>query len=54
MELCHTLTAEDEQAFEQLWRRAGLSVDWTMTYATIGEAAQRVAAACLPAEPRPG
>ena len=35
-------TAEDEQAFEDLWRRAGLSVDWTMTYATIGEAAQRV------------
>jgi valyl-tRNA synthetase len=43
VELCHRLTAEDEQAFEQLWRRAGLSVDWTMTYATIGEAAQRVA-----------
>jgi valyl-tRNA synthetase len=37
------LTAEDERAFEDLWRRAGLSVDWTMTYATIGEAAQRVA-----------
>jgi valyl-tRNA synthetase len=43
VELCHRLTAEDEQAFEELWRRAGLSVDWTMTYATIGEAAQRVA-----------
>jgi valyl-tRNA synthetase len=43
VELCHRLTAEDEQAFEQLWRRAGLSVDWTMTYATIGESAQRVA-----------
>ncbi|HXY91593.1 MAG TPA: valine--tRNA ligase [Acidimicrobiia bacterium] len=40
--LCHRLTAEDEQAFEELWRRAGLSVDWSMTYATIGEAAQRV------------
>ena len=42
VELCHRLTAEDERAFEDLWRRAGLSVDWTMTYATIGEAAQRV------------
>ena len=54
VELCHRLTAEDEQAFEDLWRRAGLSVDWTMTYATIGEAAQRVVAAGVPAEPRPG
>src|SRR5262245_34888578 len=42
VELCHGLTATDEQAFEELWRRAGLSVDWSMTYATIGEAAQRV------------
>lgn len=35
IELCERLTAEDEKAFEQLWRRLGLSVDWTMTYATI-------------------
>jgi valyl-tRNA synthetase len=42
VELCHRLTETDEQAFERLWRRAGLSVDWSMTYATIGEAAQRV------------
>jgi valyl-tRNA synthetase len=41
VELCHRLTSEDEQAFEQLWRHLGLSVDWTMTYATIGERAQR-------------
>src|SRR6201989_2952062 len=34
VERCETLTAEDEQAFEDLWRRAGLSVDWTLTYAT--------------------
>ncbi len=42
VELCEKLTAEDEQAFEQVWRRLGLSVDWSMTYTTIGEHAQRV------------
>ncbi len=35
IELCERLTAEDEKAFEELWRRLGLSVDWSMTYATI-------------------
>ena len=42
VELCTRLTAEDEQAFENLWRHLGLSVDWTMTYTTIGKEAQRV------------
>jgi valyl-tRNA synthetase len=42
IELCTRLTIEDEKAFEHLWRYLGLSVDWSMTYATIGEAAQRV------------
>jgi len=42
VELCETLTAEDEKAFERLWRQLGLSVDWSMTYTTIGEHAQRV------------
>ena len=42
VELCEMLTAEDEKAFERLWRRLGLSVDWSMTYTTIGERAQRV------------
>ncbi len=42
IELCHTLTTEDEQVFEDLWRTLGLSVDWSMTYATISDAAQRV------------
>jgi valyl-tRNA synthetase len=42
VELCLKLTGADEQAFEDLWRRAGLSVDWSMTYTTIGERAQRV------------
>jgi valyl-tRNA synthetase len=42
VELCLKLTAADEHVFEELWRRAGLSVDWSMTYTTIGERAQRV------------
>jgi valyl-tRNA synthetase len=41
--LCETLTAEDEQVFEDLWRMAGLSVDWSLQYATIDQRAQRVA-----------
>lgn len=43
IELCNRLTVEDEKAFEDLWRRLGLSVDWSMTYATIDEHCQRVA-----------
>jgi valyl-tRNA synthetase len=42
VELCLRLTESDEQAFEQLWRRLGLSVDWSMTYTTIGSLAQRI------------
>ena len=30
VELCHELTAIDEAAFEELFRRLGLSVDWTL------------------------
>ena len=39
--LCTGLTIEDEKAFEELFRHLGLSVDWTQTYTTIGERAQR-------------
>jgi valyl-tRNA synthetase len=42
IELCARLTAEDEKAFETLWRHLGLSVDWSMTYATIGRRAQHL------------
>jgi valyl-tRNA synthetase len=42
IELCNRLTVEDEKAFEALWKFLGLSVDWSMTYATIGRRAQRV------------
>jgi valyl-tRNA synthetase len=41
VELCLRLTETDERAFEDLWRGLGLSVDWSMTYTTIGERAQR-------------
>ncbi|MER3388939.1 MAG: valine--tRNA ligase [Microcella sp.] len=43
IELCERLTVEDEKQFEDLWRTLGLSVDWTQTYRTIGEPAQRAA-----------
>jgi len=42
IELCQRLTEEDEVKFEELWRRLGLSVDWSLTYRTIGDDAQRV------------
>src|SRR6266851_2541445 len=42
IELCARLTAEDEKAFEHLWTYLGLSVDWSMTYATISPRSQRV------------
>ncbi len=41
LELCEQLVAEDEAAFEELWRRLGLSVDWSLTYTTVGPAARR-------------
>ncbi|MFI4977619.1 MAG: valine--tRNA ligase [Solirubrobacterales bacterium] len=42
VELCLALTETDERAFEELWRTLGLSVDWSMTYTTIGTLAQRI------------
>jgi len=43
IELCEKLTAEDEKQFEALWRDLGLSVDWSLTYRTIGHEAQLAA-----------
>ncbi|MEV4812711.1 valine--tRNA ligase [Micromonospora avicenniae] len=40
IELCERLTVADEQVFELLWRRLGLSVDWSFTYTTIGRMAR--------------
>src|SRR6266540_6761446 len=42
IEICTQLTVEDEKAFEHLWRFLGLSVDWSMTYATISKSSQCV------------
>jgi valyl-tRNA synthetase len=42
VELCLRLTKTDERAFEDLWRGLGLSVDWSMTYTTIGSRAQQI------------
>src|SRR5438477_8295499 len=42
IELCNRLTTEDEKAFERLWRYLGLSVDWSMTYRTIGDDARAI------------
>jgi valyl-tRNA synthetase len=39
--LCEALVAEDEKVFEEVWRRLGLSVDWTQYYTTISPEAQR-------------
>ncbi len=43
VELCMQLTEEDEHAFEQLWRRVGLSVDWSNVYRTISETSRATA-----------
>ena len=42
IELCHELAGEDEKVFEALFRRLGLSVDWTRTYETINDHSRRV------------
>ena len=47
VELCETLTQEDEKGFEALWRHLGLSVDWRHHYQTIGKDAQLVAQAAF-------
>ncbi|GAA2728171.1 valine--tRNA ligase [Actinocorallia aurantiaca] len=40
IELCERLTEVDEKAFEEMWRRVGLSVDWSHLYSTIGARAR--------------
>src|SRR3984885_5181736 len=42
IELCDRLTAIDERAFEDTWRRVGLSVDWSLLYTTISDESRRV------------
>ncbi len=43
VELCEQLTAVDEAAFEELWRRVGLSVDWSNVYRTISATSRATA-----------
>ncbi|KAB7743309.1 valine--tRNA ligase [Nostocoides sp. F2B08] len=37
IELCDELTVKDEEAFESLFRRLGLSLDWNISYRTIDD-----------------
>jgi len=41
IELCERLAAEDEAVFAGVWRRLGLSVDWSLAYSTIDERSRR-------------
>jgi valyl-tRNA synthetase len=41
IELCERLAAEDEKAFESIFRLTGISVDWRYTYTTIDERSRR-------------
>jgi valyl-tRNA synthetase len=45
IEACFDLIAEDEEAFRELWRRLGLSVDWRQEYQTIDDHCRRTAQA---------
>lgn len=40
--LCLKTIQEQEREFERLWRRLGLSVDWSRCYTTIGPLAQKI------------
>jgi valyl-tRNA synthetase len=40
IELCERLIGEDEESFQELFRRLGLSVDWSLLYTTIGHDAR--------------
>jgi valyl-tRNA synthetase len=42
IELCQRLTDLDEQAFEEVWRRLGLSVDWSTQYRTIDDTSRAI------------
>jgi valyl-tRNA synthetase len=42
VELCHRLTDLDEQAFEEVWRRLGLSMDWSTMYRTIDDGSRAI------------
>lgn len=43
IEHCHKLTVEDEKLFKKLWSDIGLSVDWSLEYATIDDQSRKIA-----------
>ena len=43
IELCDELTVKDEETFESLFRRLGVSFDWSQSYRTIDERSRAVA-----------
>ncbi|GAB3447896.1 valine--tRNA ligase [Phycicoccus ginsengisoli] len=43
IELCDELTVKDEEAFESLFRRLGLSFDWGISYRTIDDRSRATA-----------
>jgi valyl-tRNA synthetase len=43
VDLCQRLTDLDEQAFEDVWRRLGLSVDWSTQYRTVDATSRAIA-----------
>ena len=45
--LCVELTHQDEKIFEDLFRRLGLSVDWSLLYTTISDYARRTSQAAF-------
>ena len=47
IELCVALTHQDEKVFEDLFRRLGLSVDWSLLYTTISDYARRTSQAAF-------
>jgi valyl-tRNA synthetase len=42
IEACGQVTEEDEKVFEDVWQTVGLSVDWSLTYATIDPHCRRI------------
>ncbi|MHB8827195.1 MAG: valine--tRNA ligase [Acidimicrobiales bacterium] len=42
IELCVQLTALDEEIFKEIWRRLGISIDWSLEYSTVGTISQEV------------
>ncbi len=39
---CLEISVEAEKEYEQLWKRLGLSIDWSYTYRTIDENSRRI------------